>query len=60
MVLAAIMPGMAHAKLESRGMNDRPERPTDPIMRSIKKAARGKYPDSSMMRIKKNKIRISR
>jgi len=30
MVRAAMMPGMAHAKLDSSGMNARPESPTRP------------------------------
>jgi hypothetical protein len=42
MVRAAMMPGMAQAKLDSSGMNERPLRPTPPISRSSKKAARGR------------------
>ncbi len=34
MVRAAMMPGIAQAKLDSSGMNARPDRPTPPIMRS--------------------------
>ena len=42
MVRAAMMPGMAQAKLDSSGMNDRPDSPTLPMMRSSRKAARGR------------------
>ena len=42
MVRAAMMPGMAQAKLDSSGMNERPDRPTPPISRSSRKAARGR------------------
>lgn len=42
MVRAAMMPGIAQAKLDSRGMNERPDRPTLPIRRSSMKAARGR------------------
>ena len=42
MVRAAMMPGIAQAKLDSSGMNARPERPTLPIRRSSRKAARGR------------------
>ena len=42
MVRAAMMPGMAQAKLDSSGMNDRPDSPTLPISRSSRKAARGR------------------
>ena len=42
MVRAAITPGMAQAKLDSSGMKARPDRPTPPIRRSSKKAARGR------------------
>ena len=38
--LAAMMPGMAQAKLDSSGMKARPCRPAPPMMRSIKNAAR--------------------
>jgi hypothetical protein len=41
-VRVAMMPGIAHAKLDSSGMNERPDRPTPPIMRSSRNAARGK------------------
>ena len=41
-LLVAIIPGMAQAKLDKSGINDRPERPTEPITRSSKYAARGK------------------
>ena len=34
MVRAAMMPGMAQAKLDSSGMKARPDSPTPPIMRS--------------------------
>ena len=40
-VRAAMMPGMAQAKLDNSGMNERPERPTVPIRRSSRKAAPG-------------------
>ena len=42
MVRAAMMPGMAHAKLESSGMKARPDSPTLPMSRSSMKAARGR------------------
>ena len=42
MVRAAMMPGTAQAKLDSSGMKERPDRPTPPISRSSKKAARGR------------------
>ena len=42
MVRVAMMPGTAHAKLDSSGMNDRPDKPTVPITRSSRKAARGR------------------
>ena len=38
----AITPGTAQAKLDSSGMNERPDNPTVPITRSSKKAARGR------------------
>ena len=41
-VRVAMMPGIAHAKLDSSGMNERPDRPTPPIMRSSRNAARGR------------------
>ena len=41
MVRVAMMPGMAQAKLDSRGMKARPDKPTLPINRSSKNAARG-------------------
>ena len=42
MVRAAMMPGMAQAKLDSSGMNERPDSPTVPMSRSSRKAARGR------------------
>ena len=42
MVRVAMMPGTAQAKLDSSGMKARPERPTLPISRSSRKAARGR------------------
>ena len=42
MVLVAIMPGMAQAKLESKGKNERPLKPTEIMILSRRKAARGK------------------
>ena len=39
---AAMMPGIAQAKLDNSGMNERPDRPTDAITRSSRNAARGK------------------
>ena len=36
----AMMPGTAQAKLDSSGMNARPDRPTVAINRSIRNAAR--------------------
>ena len=41
-VRVAMMPGMAQAKLLSKGMNARPDKPTLPITLSSKNAARGK------------------
>ena len=41
-VRAAMMPGMAQAKLDSSGMKARPDKPTPPIRRSSRKAARGR------------------
>ena len=41
-VRAAMMPGIAQAKLDRRGMNERPLRPTLPISRSSRNAARGR------------------
>jgi hypothetical protein len=41
-VRVAMMPGMAQAKLDSSGMNERPDSPTLPITRSSRKAARGR------------------
>jgi hypothetical protein len=41
-VRVAMMPGTAHAKLESSGMNARPDSPTEPINRSSRYAARGR------------------
>jgi hypothetical protein len=51
-------PGIAQAKLESSGINERPLKPALDISLSNKKAALGKYPDSSTIQIKKNKIRL--
>ena len=42
MVRAAMMPGIAQAKLDSSGMKARPDSPTPPIRRSSRKAARGR------------------
>src|SRR5437773_12030138 len=39
-VRVAMMPGIAHANDDSRGMNARPESPTRPMMRSMMNAAR--------------------
>ena len=41
-VRVAMIPGIAHAKLDNSGMNARPERPTLPISRSSRYAARGR------------------
>jgi len=35
-----MMPGTAQAKLDSKGMNARPDSPTEAMIRSIRKAAR--------------------
>ncbi len=40
MTRAAMMPGMAQAKLDSSGMKARPCSPAPPMMRSIRNAAR--------------------
>ena len=58
MVRVAMIPGMAQAKLDNSGMKARPDRPTLPITRSSKNAARGRYPESSRIRMKKNKMMI--
>ena len=58
MVRVAMMPGMAQAKLDNKGMNARPDSPTLPIRRSSRKAARGRYPESSSTKMKKNKMMI--
>ena len=42
MVRVAMMPGIAQAKLDSNGMNARPDSPTLPMMRSSRNAARGR------------------
>ncbi len=42
MVRVAMMPGMAQAKDDSSGMKERPDKPTVPISRSSRKAARGR------------------
>ncbi len=42
MVRVAMMPGIAQAKLDSSGMKARPDRPTLPITRSSRNAARGR------------------
>ena len=41
-VRVAMIPGIAHAKLDSSGMKARPERPTLPITLSSRNAARGR------------------
>ena len=38
----AMMPGTAQAKLDSSGMKERPDRPTLPMTRSSRNAARGR------------------
>ena len=57
-VRVAMIPGMAHAKLESNGMNARPDNPTLPIKRSSRNAARGRYPESSSSSMKKKRMMI--
>ena len=47
MLRVAMMPGMAQAKDESSGMNERPDSPTLAITRSMMNAARAMYPLSS-------------
>jgi len=42
MLRVPMMPGIAQAKLDSNGMNERPVNPTDIIMRSSRNAARGR------------------
>lgn len=42
MVRAAMMPGMAQAKLDSSGMKDRPLSPASAINLSSRNAARGR------------------
>ena len=58
MVRVAMIPGIAQAKLDNKGMKARPDNPTLPINRSSRNAARGRYPESSSNKIKKNKITI--
>ena len=58
MVRVAMMPGIAQAKLDSKGMKARPDKPTLPMTRSSKNAARGRYPESSSIKIKKNRMMI--
>ncbi len=58
MVRVAMIPGIAHAKLDSNGMNALPDKPTLPITRSSRNAARGRYPESSSIRMKKNRMMI--
>ena len=41
-LLVAMIPGIAQAKLESSGIKDLPERPTDPITLSKRYAALGR------------------
>ena len=38
----AMIPGIAHAKRDSSGMNERPDKPAFAIMRSSRNAARGR------------------
>lgn len=42
MLRVDMMPGTAQAKLDSNGMNERPDKPAADIMRSSRKAARGR------------------
>ncbi|CAM5502828.1 hypothetical protein RLIN73S_06181 [Rhodanobacter lindaniclasticus] len=42
MLRVPMMPGIAQAKLDSSGMNERPVNPTDSISRSSRNAARGR------------------
>jgi hypothetical protein len=55
---ADMMPGMAQAKLDRRGMKERPCRPVPPMNRSIRKAARAMYPKSSRRIMNRNRIMI--
>ena len=57
-VRAAMMPGIAHAKLERSGINDFPERPTPTRSLSIRKAARARYPQPSSTATKRKRIAI--
>ena len=52
------MPGTAQAKLDNKGIKARPLKPALNINLSNRKAARGKYPDSSNTKMKKNRIKI--
>jgi len=54
----AMMPGTAQAKLEIIGMIDCPDRPTERIVRSIRYAARARYPESSRTIMNRKRIRI--
>ena len=53
-----MMPGIAQAKLDSSGMNARPDSPTCAISRSIRNAARTMYPDASSTRMNANRMTI--
>ncbi len=41
-VRVAMIPGMAHENDDSSGMKERPDRPTPPMRRSSRNAARGR------------------
>ena len=57
-VRVAMMPGIAHAKEERSGMKARPESPTPRMRRSMMKAARARYPESSMSEMNRNRNAI--
>ena len=58
MVRVAMTAGTAHAKPLSIGTKARPCRPSLRMTRSIRKAARARYPESSRMMMNRNRIRI--
>ena len=58
MTRVAMIPGTAHATLDSMGMNDFPLRPHRLITRSMRNAARAMYPQSSRTAMNPNRIMI--
>ena len=58
MLRVAMMPGIAQANDDISGMNERPDRPTLPMTRSMMNAARAMYPLSSSTHRKKKRMAI--